>query len=83
MGRDVDEAHIYRPEHPLAHNIITNVQDLELPEAEIVFNYSKHIGKISVLEPLVGTSGYLQMSRCTIEALDIQDEILVSAISSQ
>lgn len=83
MGRDVDEAHIYRPEHPLAHNIITTVQDLDLPEAEIVFDYSNHRGKISVLESLVGTSGYLQMSRCTIEALDIQDEILVSAIDTQ
>lgn len=82
MGRDVDEAHIYRPEHPLAHNIIMAVQDTVLDEAEIVFDYSHHDGKISVLESLIGTSGYIQMTRCTIEALDTQDEILVSAVDT-
>lgn len=82
MGRDVDEAHIYRPEHPLAHNIIMAVQDAVLDEAEIVFDYSSHDGKISVLEPLIGTSGYIQMTRCTIEALDTQDEILISAVDT-
>ncbi len=82
MGRDVDEAHIYRPEHPLAHNIILAVQATELSEAEIVFDYSNHDGKISVLESLVGKSGYIQMTRCTIESLDTQDEILVSAVDT-
>ena len=82
MGRDVDEAHIYRPEHPLAHNIILAVHGTELSEAEIVFDYSNHDGKISVLESLVGKSGYIQMTRCTIESLDTQDEILVSGVDS-
>ncbi len=42
IGKNIDDAHIYRPAHPLAERILSEVKNTTLPEAQLTFNYSGH-----------------------------------------
>ncbi len=70
--------HFYRPDHPLAIRLIERAIGRQLPVAEVTFDYTHHRSKISVIEPLVGQSGWLEVSKLTVSAVDT-DEFLVFA----
>ena len=72
------DEHFYRPDHPLALRLIERAIARKLPVAEITFDYTNHPSKISVIEPLVGQSGWLELSKLTVSAVEI-DEFLVFA----
>lgn len=72
------DEHFYRPDHPLALRLIERAIARKLPVAEVKFDYKNHPSKISVIEPLVGQSGWLEISRLTVSAVEI-DEFLVFA----
>jgi len=82
LPRRSGEAHTYRLHHPLAEAVVSQAMARKLPAAEIQFNYSEHEGKISILEPLRGSSGYMSLSLCTIESLDqAEDHIIFAAVT--
>lgn len=81
MGRHVEDGHIFRIGHPLAQNILEDAGNKKLPNAEIAFDYSGHPLKISILEPLVGTSGYLSLARLSVESFEEEDHLIFSAIT--
>ncbi|MDP2586748.1 MAG: SNF2-related protein [Candidatus Komeilibacteria bacterium] len=81
IGKNVEDAHVYRPGHSLAQRILNEVKNKQVAEAEIVFNYSNHSSIISVLEPLVGKGGILKVSNYTVEAFEAEDAVVVSAIN--
>jgi adenine-specific DNA-methyltransferase len=62
----------------LAHRLIERAIARRLPVAEVTLDYTNHPAKISVIEPLVGQSGWLEVSRLTVEAVEV-DEFLVLA----
>lgn len=80
IGKNVDDAHIYRPGHPLAEKILHEVKTQVLPSAEIVFDYSSYGQIISPIKELVGTSGLLKVSELTIDSFETEDNILVTAL---
>lgn len=80
IGKNVEDAHVYRPGHSLAQKILEEVKNKELAPAEIVFDYSNQTSIISVLEPLVGKSGILKVSNYTVEAFEAEDTVVVTAI---
>ncbi len=80
IGKNVEDAHVYRPGHSLALQILNEVRNKEVAPAEIVFDYSNHSSIISVLAPLVGKSGILKVSNYTVEAFESEDAVVVSAI---
>jgi adenine-specific DNA-methyltransferase len=69
----------YRQDHPLAARLIERAISRKLPPAEIVLDYSAHGTKISILEPLVGRSGWLELSKLTVEALDTEEFLILLA----
>jgi adenine-specific DNA-methyltransferase len=81
MGRHVEEGHVFRIGHPLAQHILTDATSKKLPEAEIAFDYSGHPLKISILEPLVGISGYLSLARLSVESFEEEDHLIFSAVT--
>lgn len=81
MGRHVEDSHIFRIGHPLAQHILHNASTKKLPHAEIAFDYSSHQSKISILEPLVGSSGYLSLARLSVESFEEEDHLIFSAIT--
>lgn len=80
IGKNVEDAHVYRPGHPLAQKILNEVKNKQIDTAEIVFDYSDHLSIISVLQPLVGKSGILKVSNYTVEAFEKEDAVVVSAL---
>lgn len=80
LPRKSQEAHAYRLEHPLAKAVIKHAKAQQLRPAEVTFDYSGYKGKISVLEPLIGQSGVLRLSKLTVEALaQAEDHLLFGA----
>lgn len=82
LPRRSGEAHLYRLNHPLAEALVKQARNRNLEPAEIDFAYSDHEGKITVLEPLLGKSGWLTLSFLSIEALDqAEDYLIFSAVT--
>ena len=73
-------AHHYRVRHPLAQVLLQQAAEQELPIARVEFDYGSSQRKISVLESLIGKSGWLMAKRLTISSLETEDHIVVSAI---
>jgi adenine-specific DNA-methyltransferase len=79
LPRRSGDAHLYRLNHPLAEAVIAQAKLRDLPCAEVQFDYSGRTGKVSLLEPLIGKSGWLSISRLSVEALDQAEDHLILA----
>jgi adenine-specific DNA-methyltransferase len=79
LPRRSGEAHLYRLNHPLAEAVVAQACSRELPPAIIHFNYNERIGKSSLLEALVGKSGWITLSIISVEALDQAEDHLLFA----
>lgn len=75
-------AHIYRLNHPLGEWVLDAAKNQATPSAQIVFDYSAHGAKISVIESLLGQSGILKLQRFSVEALErSEDHLLFAAVT--
>lgn len=81
IGKNIEDAHVYRPGHSLAQRILADIKSKPSEETELVFDYSNNQTIISVLQPLVGTSGTLKISNFTVESFEAEDNIVISAIT--
>jgi ERCC4-related helicase len=79
LPRRSGEAHLYRLNHPLAEGLLAQAKLRELPPAEIHFDYGQHDGKVTLLEPLIGRSGWLTLSLFSVESLDQAEDHLILA----
>lgn len=81
LPRRTGEAHLYRLNHPLAEALVDRAKSRLLPLAEVRFDYDNHAGKVTILEPLRGRSGYMAVSLFSVESLDQgEDYLILSAI---
>jgi len=84
LPRRAGEAHLYRLNHPLAVALLARAKGRQLPPAEIHFDYGRHDGKISILEPFLGQSGWLVASVFSVKALDqAEDHLILAATDDQ
>ena len=84
LPRRSGDAHTYRLNHPLAEAVISQAKSTDLPLAQIQFDYAAYVGKISVLQPLRGKSGYLSLSQFSVESLEqAEDHLLLAAITDK
>jgi adenine-specific DNA-methyltransferase len=82
LPRRSGEAHLYRLAHPLAAATLAQAKERELPPAEVHFAYADHQGKVTVLQPLIGRSGWLTASFFSVEALDqAEDHLIFAAVT--
>ena len=80
LPRRSGDAHLYRLGHPLAGVVLDRALHREMPVAEIEFDYGKRTGRQTPLEPLVGRSGWISLSRFTVESLDqVEDHLIWAA----
>lgn len=79
LPRRTGEAHLYRAGHPLAEVVINQAKSRSLAAASVRFEYGNHEGKVSVLRPLVGQSGWLALTRFSAESLAQAEDYLVFA----
>ena len=81
IGKNIEDAHVYRPAHSLAQRILMDIKSKPCEETEIIFNYSENQAIISVLQPLVGESGILRIANLKVESFEVEDNIILSAIT--
>ena len=81
-SRNGSADHPYRLGHPLAQWIIDQAGTRDLPFAEVVFDYSSHPTKVSLVERLVGKAGWLRVSKLTIQALETEEQMLFAAFDN-
>jgi Superfamily II DNA/RNA helicases, SNF2 family len=78
----LDSANTYRLGHPLAQCILEHCRSLDAPPAEVVFAYGG-TPMISVLDSLVGASGWLTCIRLTVNAFETEDYLLFAGITDE
>ncbi|BBO18790.1 helicase subunit of dna repair complex [Candidatus Brocadia pituitae] len=88
LGRNIEDVNIYRIGHPLAQRIIQqcksyNAETAPDSQSGLIFNYSDTPTKISILEPLVGKSGWLSVINLTIHSFETEDHILLCGITDE
>ena len=77
LPRRSGEAYLYRLTHPLAEAVLAQAKGRSLPAGDLVFDYSSHGGRVSILEPLAGQAGVLSLSLLTVEALNQCEDYLL------
>lgn len=96
IGKNIEDANTYRIGHPLAQKIISRCKEKKLSPQLVTFNYSEReksrlsgsrtsgsfwgAGKISILEPLVGKSGWLIVENLAVTAFESEDHVLLTGI---
>ena len=79
-GKNVEDANLYRLGHPLAQRIIEQCKAFSPESKALTFDYSHSGRKISILEPLVGKSGFMRVVCQTVTALETEDFVFLSGI---
>lgn len=77
LPRRSGEAHLYRTGHPMAQALIDQARQRNLPPAHLRFSYDGYGAKVSTLQALRGTSGWLALSVLTVEALGTAEDHLL------
>jgi hypothetical protein len=81
IGKNVDEANVYRINHPLAQRIIEKCKGLPLSRKELSFSFSASGLKISILNSLAGKSGWLLAKRLSVTTFDTEDHVIFSSFT--
>ncbi len=74
------DAQVYRIGHPLAQHFINEYQKMTLPFAKVVFDYDATQNKITPLQNLKGTEGWLRLEKMTVESIENEDYLIFSAV---
>ena len=81
MGKRVDDANTYRVGHPLAQRVLAHGQALTPPPAAVTFQYTQSGKNIAILAELVGQSGWLTCTQLTLNALETEDQLVLSGVT--
>lgn len=76
-----DNTNIYRVGHPLAQRIIQEAQNVATPPAVLTFHYAEAQTKISYLEQFIGKTGWLRLSKLSIDSFEQEDHLLAAAFA--
>jgi superfamily II DNA/RNA helicase len=81
LGKNVEDANIYRVGHPLARRIIEACASLSLPTRELAFQYSATPKKITILEPFINSSGWLCVTNMFISSFETEDHLIFAGVA--
>jgi len=76
---ELPHAHRYRLSGSLGEWVLNQAINRVLHQIELVFDYSSHTAKVSVIENLVGEAGILRLQKFSIESLERTEECLLFA----
>ena len=72
----------YRINSPLGEYVLYRALDRELKPSKITFDLTNSKTKISALERFIGKSGYLRISKLTLDGYEKEEYLLSTAITS-
>ncbi|WP_371068833.1 SNF2-related protein [Sediminibacillus sp. JSM 1682029] len=79
--RKETNANLYRLSHPLGEYVINSAKELSTPQSEVAFDITNHPVRISVIESLKGKSGYLTLTKLTIDSYEKEEYLLFNGIT--
>ncbi len=82
LPRRSGEAHIYKPDHPLAQWAIDRAKARQLPHGQLQFDYRAYGNTISSLKPFRGQGGWLTVKLVTVHALGAMEQRLLVAAAT-
>lgn len=80
LGGVGEDANTYRAQHPLAMRVLELAQSIDTVPHEVRFDYTGSGKNIAALDPLVGRSGWLRCASMTVQALETEDQLILSGI---
>lgn len=83
MGKRVEDANTYRVGHPLAQRLLAQAKGLPIQCGEIIFRYRQSGKNITILETLVGKSGWLMCEHVAISALEAEDHLVLAGMTDE
>lgn len=83
MAKNVEDAHLYRIGHPIAQKVFAMAKAKEIPKAYLQFDYRNSGKKITILEELVGKSGFLSAYVLTIESISDEDYLILAGVDNE
>jgi superfamily II DNA or RNA helicase len=81
LGKRVEDVNTYRIGHPLAEKILTYCKALPTETKSLTFDYRNSGKRISVVESLIGKSGWLLCTRAELTAFETEDYLLFAGIT--
>jgi hypothetical protein len=82
LGRDDPNAISYRVGHELAKAVVNHSQQVDCPTVRVRFDYTASGRRISILDGLVGRSGWICASVATIQTVETEDLLIAAGIVS-
>jgi superfamily II DNA or RNA helicase len=77
MGKTTEDANTYRVGHPLAQRVLARAKALAAAPSEITFRYTDSGKNIAILGPLVGRGGWLACAHMSLNALEMEDQLIL------
>lgn len=68
-------------EHPLAQKLVQTAKERSLSPTHLVFHYRPYGAIVSALVPYLGRSGWLELSKLTVESVQTEEVLLCAAIA--
>lgn len=72
---------LYRLSHPLGEYVLDEAKAAATPAAEIHFDVTSHLARLSVIEALRGQRGYLTLIRLSIDSYEREEYLLFSGFT--
>jgi len=73
--------HHFRFGHPLVTVLLEQAKHRKLTPSSVAFDYTGYPGKVSLVERLLGRSGWLQVTLLSITALETEEHLIVSGMT--
>ena len=71
---------MYRLGQPLAQALIVQAKARKLTPAHLKFHLDQHVGRLTTVEEMVDTSGWLTFSRLTVSSLEEEERLLFAIV---
>lgn len=82
LPRRSGDAHLYRLGHPLGEFVLERAKARALPPAKLVFDYDAYSKRMTTLEPLRGSRGWLAVELLTVDSLGGKEQhLVISAVT--
>ena len=81
LGKHIEDANTYRVGHPLAQRVLSKAKELDLPVAEVVFDYTTSGKNIAAVSPLAGKKGWLACARLAVNSLETEESLILAALT--
>jgi superfamily II DNA/RNA helicase len=81
LGKPNTEAHVYRIGHPLAQYVLDKVKAMETPYASLTFDLSDYKGNVSMLNEMIGETGWLSVMAVSVNSFESSDYLVIYGLS--